>query len=258
MMRLQLIVIRPGELPGLIVPATITSPVALITPSLPVSRPLAPISKVVVLMVLLLSDQRRRPARARRRRADADIAGVDDAAGVQREHACRARLTGDDQRAVGAGGGRVADVQRAAGEGGDAGPVVADARRRLTGRGREVDLRVVDGEHARAAARRTACRRGSGWPPPPGFEIVTTLPLVIVAAPVPPSRPIDRFGARERAGGLLAREVERRVVHRQRAEAACGPTDADGDRVDRGLVGHRERAGAAAADRRRSRSRRWR
>ena len=54
-MRLQLMVIRPGELPGLIVPATITSPVALITPSLPLSRPLAPISTVVVLMVLLLS-----------------------------------------------------------------------------------------------------------------------------------------------------------------------------------------------------------
>ena len=44
-MRLQLMVIRPGELPGLIVPATITSPDALITPSLPLSRPLAPISK---------------------------------------------------------------------------------------------------------------------------------------------------------------------------------------------------------------------
>ena len=54
-MRLQLIVTRPGELPGLIVPATITSPVALITPSLPAQQAVrAPISKVVVLMVLLL------------------------------------------------------------------------------------------------------------------------------------------------------------------------------------------------------------
>ncbi len=53
-MRLQLIVTRPGELPGLIVPATITSPLALMTPSLPVSTPFTPIANVLVLIVLLL------------------------------------------------------------------------------------------------------------------------------------------------------------------------------------------------------------
>ena len=45
--------IRPGELPGLMMPPTITSPVALITAPLPLSMPSAPISNVVVLTVLL-------------------------------------------------------------------------------------------------------------------------------------------------------------------------------------------------------------
>ena len=61
----------------------------------------------------------------------------------------------------------------------------------------------------------------------------------------------------QHAGGLLAREVERRLSTVNVPKPAGRTTDADGDRVDRGLLRHLERAGAATADQM-SRSRRRR
>ena len=100
-------------------------------PRSPLSTPCAPISKVVVLTVLLLirDGPRRRVLHADHRalrRADADVAGVDDRAGIQSNVAGGTRPGRDDDRAIGGGRSR-AYVERTGIEGGDGGAVVAES-----------------------------------------------------------------------------------------------------------------------------------
>ena len=117
-MRLQLIVTRPGELPGLIVAADDHVAGGVDHAVVAGQQPLRADLEGRRVDGAVVEQQRRRPARASRRRADADIAGVDDTAAVQ----ARARPSsppGQRSPASHRPGGPVAHRQGAAREGGD-------------------------------------------------------------------------------------------------------------------------------------------